>query len=103
MCKKDHKSLKRRGLTVEATGFVRNLDRVGKVTVPKGIRKNLDIIEDESVLEISVGDEQELILRKYEPGCIFCGEADGAITFKGKLVCMGCANGIARQEKDKCK
>jgi len=87
---------------MKATGIVRKIDDLGRFTIPRETRKNLDLIEGETNLEMYIGDEQEMVLRKYEPGCIFCGEADGAITFKGKLVCMGCANVIARQEKDKC-
>ena len=87
---------------MKATGIVRKIDDLGRFTIPMETRKNLDLIEGETTLEMYIGEEQEMVLRKYEPGCIFCGQADGAITFKGKLVCMGCANVIAKQEKGKC-
>ena len=86
---------------MKATGIVRKIDDLGRFTIPMETRKNLDLIEGETTLEMYIGDEQEMVLKKYEPGCIFCGEADEVTTFKGKLVCMGCANVIARQGKGK--
>jgi len=36
-------------------------------------------------------DGQRIILKKYEPACIFCGQADDMIHFHGKNVCVSCA------------
>ena len=41
-------------------------------------------------LEIYV-EGDTIMLRKYEPSCVFCGNAKDIIHFKGKNVCSTCA------------
>lgn len=48
---------------MKATGIIRRIDDLGRIVIPKEIRKNLRIKEGEN-LEIFVQDE-EIILRKY--------------------------------------
>ena len=40
-------------------------------------------------LEIFVEDDR-IILKKYQPGCIFCGNVGNTELFKGKLICSEC-------------
>ena len=40
-------------------------------------------------LEIYVDGEQ-IILKKYEPACIFCGDARDVANYKGKNICQNC-------------
>ena len=35
-------------------------------------------------------DSDKIIFQKYEPACIFCGNADGAEYYKGKIICVEC-------------
>jgi AbrB family transcriptional regulator (stage V sporulation protein T) len=51
---------------MKATGIVRKVDELGRVVIPKEIRKVLKIKEGNS-LEIYSGDEGEIILKKYAP------------------------------------
>ncbi len=51
---------------MKATGIVRRIDDLGRVVVPKEIRKTLRIREGDP-LEIYVGREGEIILKKYSP------------------------------------
>jgi transcriptional pleiotropic regulator of transition state genes len=44
-------------------------------------------------MEIFV-DGNEIILRKYEPACIFCGSADDIIEFEGRTICGSCKEKI---------
>ena len=70
---------------MKATGVVRKVDELGRVVLPKELRDTFDInIKDP--LEIFVDNEQ-IILKKYQPACVFCGSADNTTYFKGKLVC----------------
>lgn len=73
---------------LKATGIVRKVDDLGRVVLPIELRRTLGIGEKDP-LEIYV-DEDRIVLKKYEPACIFCGSADRASLFKGKLVCMQC-------------
>ena len=70
------------------TGVVRKLDKLGRIALPKELRTTLDIKEKDP-LEIYVEGEM-IVLRKYQPACIFCGEAKDVIEFKGKKICKEC-------------
>lgn len=73
---------------MKSTGIVRNVDDLGRIVLPKELRKVLDI-EERAPLEIFV-DGSRIVLQKYQPSCIFCGSADGMTTYKGKNICEDC-------------
>ena len=74
---------------MKATGIVRKVDELGRIVLPVEMRRTLDI-EVKDALEIYV-DGAQIILKKYEPACIFCGNAKDIVNFKGKNVCSACA------------
>lgn len=51
---------------MKATGIVRRIDDLGRVVVPKEIRRTLGIREG-TPLEIFTGQEGEVVLKKYSP------------------------------------
>lgn len=51
---------------MRATGIVRRIDDLGRIVLPKEIRKNLKIKEGD-MLEIYVQDNGVIMLEKYEP------------------------------------
>lgn len=51
---------------MKATGVVRRIDDLGRVVIPKEIRRNLRIREGDS-LEIYVDNAGDVILKKYSP------------------------------------
>ena len=53
---------------MKATGIVRRIDDLGRVVIPKEIRKTLRIREGDP-LEIFTDKEGEVILKKYSPIC----------------------------------
>ncbi len=73
---------------MKATGIVRSVDELGRVVIPIELRRTLDIAEKDS-LEIFVDGEQ-IILKKYEPSCTFCGQARDVFNYKGKNICHSC-------------
>ncbi|MGM0396938.1 MAG: AbrB/MazE/SpoVT family DNA-binding domain-containing protein [Bacillota bacterium] len=73
---------------MKSTGIVRKVDELGRVVIPIELRRNLDI-QVKDPLEIFV-DEDKVILRKFSPSCIFCGESKGVSDFKGKKICQSC-------------
>ncbi|MGO4496472.1 AbrB/MazE/SpoVT family DNA-binding domain-containing protein [Paenibacillus sp. 2RAB27] len=79
---------------MKSTGIVRKVDELGRVVIPKELRDTLGIKEKDS-LEIYV-DGERIMLKKYEPGCIFCSTVDGLKTISGKLVCVDCAGEVAK-------
>ena len=67
---------------MKSTGIVRKVDELGRVVIPIELRRTLGI-EVKDALEIYV-DGENIILKKYEPACIFCSNADDIIRYKGK-------------------
>ncbi|APQ73343.1 AbrB/MazE/SpoVT family DNA-binding domain-containing protein [Clostridium botulinum] len=76
-------------------GIVRKIDPLGRIVLPKELRKALNIKDNETPLEIYTEGE-EIILKKYEPACIFCGEAKEVINFKGKNICKICLKELGK-------
>jgi transcriptional pleiotropic regulator of transition state genes len=70
------------------TGVVRRLDDLGRITLPIEIRRTMNLDEHDKV-EIFVENDQ-IILRKYEPACIFCGCDRRLVCHAGKNVCRDC-------------
>ena len=73
---------------MKATGVIRNLDQLGRIVLPIELRR---------VLSINIGDglefysdDNSIVLKKYEPACIFCDNARDIKVFKGKSICADC-------------
>ena len=75
---------------MKSTGVVRRVDELERIVIPIELRRTLDIAEKDA-LEIYVDGEQ-IILKKYEPACIFCGDARDVANYKGKNICKNCLN-----------
>ena len=69
---------------MKATGIVRNLDSLGRVTLPIELRRKLHMDIREPV-EIFV-DGDKIILEKYEPADIFTGSQEDLIEYQGKMI-----------------
>lgn len=78
---------------MKATGIVRKIDHLGRVVIPIELRRNLGIDVGDS-LEIYVTADS-IVLKKYEPGCIFCGETEGLKQYHNKKICIDCASKMA--------
>ncbi|AKC63200.1 SpoVT/AbrB family regulatory protein [Clostridium sporogenes] len=79
---------------MKSTGIVRKVDELGRIVIPKELRRTLNIEEGDG-LEIYTEGEQ-IILKKYAPACIFCGEAKEVINFKGKNICKICLKELGK-------
>lgn len=73
---------------MKSTGIVRRVDELGRIVLPIELRRTLDITERDS-LEIYV-DGASIVLKKYQPACIFCDNAKEVILYKGKSICANC-------------
>ncbi len=72
---------------MKATGIVRRVDQLGRIVLPKQLRRDFGI-DPGTPLEMYV-EGQQVIVQKYEQKCVFCGEpADQEL--KGKIVCGKC-------------
>ena len=73
---------------VKSTGIVRKVDELGRIVLPIELRRTLDIAEKDSMEIYIEGDA--IILRKYQPACIFCDSAKDIVSYRGKNVCSDC-------------
>ena len=73
---------------MKSTGIVRKVDELGRIVLPIELRRTLGI-EEKDRIEIFV-DGESIILRKYQPACIFCDNAKDIINYKGKNFCPDC-------------
>lgn len=84
---------------MKSTGIVRKVDELGRIVLPSELRKSLGI-EIKDSLEIYVSGDS-IILKKYLPACIFCGEANEVTVFKGKNICSKCLKQLMNNIKKK--
>ena len=77
---------------MKSTGIVRNIDELGRIVVPKELRKKLGIAACDPVEISSEGDK--IILTKYSPVCHFCGSTENISEFKEKNICKTCIEEI---------
>ena len=84
---------------MKSTGIVRKIDELGRIVIPIELRRELGILSykekgsdkksDSDAVEIYTEGEN-IILRKYQSACIFCGEAKNIVNYKGKNICSRC-------------
>ncbi len=77
---------------MKSTGIVRRVDELGRVVIPIEIRNKFAIYEKDPI-EIFV-DGSNIVLKKYEPNCIFCSATKKLVTYNDKLICTKCAEKI---------
>ena len=78
-----------------STGIVRHIDALGRVVLPKELRRSFDITADTPLEIFTEGDA--ILLRKYRPAdaCALCGEVvPGAVQLHGKYVCPACRKAL---------
>ena len=73
---------------MKSTGIVRRIDELGRIVLPKEIRDTMEIAVRDP-LEIWT-EPGRIILTKYQPSCVFCGNSDEVTGYRGKLICAEC-------------
>lgn len=74
-------------------GVIRRIDELGRIVLPSDVRKALDLKSGTDRVEI-FADGESIVLKKYRASCIFCGEFENTVEFKGQKVCASCAGRI---------
>ena len=74
---------------MKSIGIIRKVDEVGRIVLPVELRRKFDINKLDP-MEMYTEDDC-IILKKYEPTCIFCGESNNVFEFNEKSVCTKCA------------
>ena len=77
---------------MKSTGMVRRVDELGRIVLPKELRRTTGITEGEAV-EIFIQGEQ-IILQKYSSTCVLCGGEEELVTYRDKQICLACLESI---------
>lgn len=85
---------------MKSTGIVRRIDNLGRIVIPKELRRTMRIKENDP-MEIFT-DSNGIILKKYSMHCEFCGEDDLSelIGESDKQICRKCIKKFAELEKN---
>lgn len=78
---------------MKATGMSRPVDELGRVVIPKEIRRSFKI-KDKDLLEIFI-DGDSIVLKKSGSLCALCGSDEQLDTIDDKFVCRKCMAKIA--------
>ena len=84
-------------INVRPIGVVRKVDQLGRIVLPKSLRKKFSMNEGDPI-EIVVTGEQ-IILEKYKPRCSFCNSQENVHDFKDKHICVGCLAELKQYSK----
>ena len=77
---------------MKSTGIVRRIDELGRIVLPKELRRTLGI-EFKDPMEIYLEGEK-IILKKHYDACVFCGGIEDLTEFLGKHICGECKKKI---------
>ncbi len=73
---------------MKPSGIIRNIDKLGRLVVPKEMRDFLGIEKYDPVEIFLEGDK--IILKRFDATCIFCSSSEKLFEFEGKMICPAC-------------
>lgn len=79
---------------MKPTGFSCKIDKLGRIVVPKPIRKKYDLNIDDTLVMFTEPDG--IVLKKYATNCIFCGSEEDLAVVMNKPVCKKCLEEIKK-------
>ena len=71
-------------------------DNVGRIVLPKAIRKQYGLAECDDFVEIFT-EEKSILLKKYERCCVICQSAENLMQVRDKKICRECVEEILRK------
>ncbi len=80
---------------MKSTGIIRKVDELGRIVLPKEMRTTFGI-KERDLLEIFV-DGDNIILKKYDPTCIFCGNSEHIYLYAEKNICKNCLDDLKKK------
>ncbi|GIO86367.1 SpoVT/AbrB family regulatory protein [Paenibacillus faecis] len=73
---------------MKPAGVVRKVDQLGRIVLPKSLRKRYQMNEGDPVEILVQGDH--IILERYRPKCVFCGSMEQVSDFRERCICNQC-------------
>lgn len=80
---------------MKTSGYMRKVDDLGRIVIPKEIRKNLKISENDT-LEI-FSDSSSIVIKKPNTACIICGSKKSLVSIKDKMICKKCIDELSKK------
>ena len=74
---------------METTRIVHEVDKMGRIVIPREIRKQLNVDSFEIYM-----DGEKVILEKHKPTCIFCDSPAESVQYKDCYVCKDCLENL---------
>lgn len=81
--------------------MVRRVDNLGRIVIPVEFRRMMEMNCGQDV-ELIV-KEDTLVLKRFQPGCVFCGFMDELSIFEGKRVCLSCRRRLSDKKQNKAE
>ena len=82
---------------MKSTGIIRRIDELGRIVIPVELRNKLELTEKDYI-EIFV-EGHNIILKKAEQNCIFCGSSKKLSEYNGKQICKTCLTNLSELNK----
>lgn len=76
----------------KTTGTVRRLDELGRIVLPKGMRKALDIKTDDELQFVQT--DNGILITKLHPACVVCGSEKELSEIGAKMICRRCISKV---------
>ena len=80
------------------TGIIREIDKLGRIVLPIELRRSMEL-ESGDAVEIYV-EGNSVILKKYRPSCIFCGNSEEVMSYRDKNICTSCLEELKKQQNN---
>ncbi len=77
-----------------STGIIRQVDKMGRVVIPKEFRNQLKVENEKDSFEIFL-EGDTIVLRKFQPTCVFCHKLGPSADYAGYNVCKDCIKKLA--------
>jgi transcriptional pleiotropic regulator of transition state genes len=89
----------RRELKMADVKLVREIDSHGRLCLPKSVRQMTGLPVGTPVAMFVDETTKEMLLRRHDVSCIFCGAMEELTVRKGRKVCPACVKGLARMAR----
>lgn len=80
---------------MKSIGIVRQVDQLGRIVIPIEARKMLAVNIQDSLAVYT--DDDKIILKKYQPGCILCDNVNDLVNYKNRNICSECLTELAKK------